>query len=1052
MNKHFLLYIFFGLLLPWGVVGQITETQRQADQKFRMAMTAFDQKVFANARENFEQALATEALPLERKIEALYFRAIAALELFHADAEALMQSFIEEYPTSSFVNQARLYLGQFFFRNRNYRKSEKYLTEVNPRFVDQNERLELRFQIGYSYFSNEKYDEAKDIFSTLKQKEGPFAASARYYYAHIVYADENFTEALINFEALRNDQAFGRMVPFYLAHVYYQMRAFDSLFVYGAEILSDDEAPRRAEIAKLVGDAHYREENFKKAVEYFTIFREEGGKPTRNDHFEMGFCYYRLEDYDKAIEHFSRVSMGKDELAQTTYYHLGDCHLQKEDKQSALTAFLAAAEINANPEVKEDAYFQFVKLNYEMGGVFRDVVTALNDFRRLYPNSEHRPKINTLLANAYLRSKNYARAAQALQDAGLRTMEQRGIYQKVAYFQGVEAYQKEQYASSIVHFGESRKYPVDQFYVSLALYWAAESFFQLMEYEAAISAYLEFQQSPQAYSTEYFPYSHYGLGYAYYLNNQLENAAISLRRFSREKDISPGRMRDGLLRLADVYFLLRQYPQALDFYDRVNNRFEGTNNYASFQKAICLGLTGEDRQKIAELDALVKRAPSSQLAFDARFEKAATYIKISDYSGAIQIYQTFIREHPNHPNVPRAKLNMSLAYRNSGNYNEAIRLLKEVVKLFPNTNEANEAIAFGQNVFSEADRMGEYVSWVQESGGGNVEQGKLDSALYFSAYDQYSLSNYEASIKNFKEYLERFPVGLFANSASYYLGDAYYRLENDKEALKYFEAVLANDRSPFYDRALERAASLRYFEKDYLQAGNYYRQILDRKPMEELTQLAYDRMMRIAYFTADWPKLEDWSEKVLSTNPEEARLRRDANWFQALALYRQHRRPQADTALKFVVDHYQGNIAARASYYLAEFAFEDVRYEETKAAVYGLIEKFPGELELRDKGLLLLAKVFMDEEDYFQAEYSLDFVIQSDLDKETTDQARQLMGALRTLQESGSNDKEDDSWEIDPRSKQSGNKDDEADSEQNSTEETEGDTEDTNENTENRDE
>jgi tetratricopeptide (TPR) repeat protein len=468
MNKHITTFGIIFLLMAFGVQAQITESQRRADQKFRMAMNAFDQKIYSNAREAFEQSLATEALPLEQKVEALYFRAISALELFHSDAEGLMQSFIEEYPTSSFVNQAKLYLGQFFFKNRNYRKSQKYLSEVNPRFIDRNDRLELRFQLGYSYFSNEDYKQAKDIFATLKQQDGPFAASARYYYAHIVYAENEYAEALVNFEALRSDPAFGRMVPFYLAHVYYKMGEYDSLYIYGDEILSDDEAPRRVEIAKIMGDAHYRQENYEKALEYFTIFRAEGGRSTRNDHYEMGYCYYKLGKYDQAIEHFSKVSMSKDELAQVTYYHLGDCHLQRNDKQSALTAFAAASEIDADPVIKEDASFQFVKLNYEMGGVYKDVVTALTQFQRTYPNSDHKRKINTLLADAHLRSKNYSRAAQALRDAGLRTIEQQAIYQKVAYFQGVEAYQQERYASAVAHFGESRKFPVSQEYVGLS--------------------------------------------------------------------------------------------------------------------------------------------------------------------------------------------------------------------------------------------------------------------------------------------------------------------------------------------------------------------------------------------------------------------------------------------------------------------------------------------------------------------------------------------------------------------------------------------------------
>ncbi len=1007
-----LLVLMMALLSPL-LNAQITEAQRRADQHFRTAMTAYEQQTYANAREGFERALATEALPLERRLEALYYRAISALELFHADAESLMKSFIEEFPTSSFVNQARLYLGQFFFKNRNYRKSLIYLSDVNPRYIERKNRQEYRFQLGYAHFSNEDYAQARGIFATLKNEDGPFAASARYYFAHIMYAEDAFSEALVNFEALRNDPAFGQMVPFYLAHVYYQMKEYDSLFVYGNKILSNENAPRRMEIAKLMGDAHYRREEYKNAIGFFELFREEGGKPSRNDHYELGFSYYKVQNYDKAIEHFSKVSMNKDELAQMTYYHLGDCHLKRDDKKSALTAFAAAMDIDKDPVIAEDAAFQFVKLNYQLGGVFRDVVTALNEFQRQYPNSEHTRKINTLLADAHLRSKNYSRAAEALKKTGLRTIEQRSIYQKVTYFQGIEAFQQERYKSAVVHFAESRKYPIDQVHLALALYWAAESFFQVMEYDAAIGAYLEFQQSPQAFSTDVFPYSNYGLGYAYYMSGKLPEAANAFRRFSRERNADNRRRRDGLLRLADVYFLQAQYPQALEFYSRVNDQFSEHNAYAHFQKAICLGLTGESRQKIAALDELVKRAPNSPLALDARFEKASTYIQIDDYDQALRIYKAFIHENPNHPNAPKAKLNMSLAYRNLSRYQDAIDMLFEIVDQYPNTPVAREAISFGQNVFSEADRMADYVSWVQRSGGEDVEQGKLDSALYFSAFDHYSTGNHQAAVRGFQDYAERFPVGLFRVAALFYQAESYQRMDSLSQALDLYEDVLTNERTGFFERALQRSADLRYQNKDFVQAAHYYRQMLDRGLMDDDRLLANERMMRIAYAQADWPQLEDWSERVLALNPEQSKLQRDAEWFQALALYRQHRRPEADSALTRIVREYQGTMAANASYFLAEFAFEDGDFETTKTAVYGLIEAHPNEVLLRDKGLYLLAKVFIEEDDYFQAEYSLDFVIQSDTDEELVKQAKQLKTVLDELRSSGEAT-ESDSWEVEP--------------------------------------
>ena len=77
-------------------------------------------------------------------------------------------------------------------------------------------------------------------------------------------------------------------------------------------------------------------------------------------------------------------------MTQNAYYHLADCYLHTGDKKNARIAFEAASRADFDKAIKEDAMFNYLKLNYELSfSPFNEIVNSFMQFINEFPNSRH---------------------------------------------------------------------------------------------------------------------------------------------------------------------------------------------------------------------------------------------------------------------------------------------------------------------------------------------------------------------------------------------------------------------------------------------------------------------------------------------------------------------------------------------------------------------------------------------------------------------------------------------------------------------------------------
>lgn len=119
-------------------------------------------------------------------------------------------------------------------------------------------------------------------------------------------------------------------------------------------------------------------------------------------------------------------------------------------------------------------------------------------------------------------------------------------------------------------------------------------------------------------------------------------------------------------------------------------------------------------------------------------------------------------------------------------------------------------------------------------------------SLYDAAYGDYVRGSYELAIRQFQEYLRRFPDTEFADNAAYWIGECYYRQNRFRQAITEFDKVL--DRFPDSDKVPSALLKKGYA---YLELGEraqgevQLRYVIREYPGSDEASLARQRLQEI---------------------------------------------------------------------------------------------------------------------------------------------------------------------------------------------------------------
>ena len=363
------------------------------------------------------------------------------------------------------------------------------MSQIDVYDLDEDQKQEYYFKLGYSHFRNENLKAARDAFYEIINSDGQYQAPALYYYSHIAYTEKSYQTALEGFTRLKTDPNFKEEVPYYIAQIYYLQGKYDMLLEYAPTVVDSTNKKNSAGLSHLIGDAFYKVGKYDEAVPFLEEYNKKSAT-TRDEDYQLAFAYYKSGDCENAIPIFAKVARTEDELGQISSYHMGECYLKSEEFLFARNAFERASSLPFDPDVEEDALYNYAVLSYKLDyNPFDEAVEALNLYLTRYPKSTRNQDVYQYLVNVYTTMKNYKSAMESIDRIKDKDFKMKNAYQIMAYNYGVELFENGEMNTAIDKFKLVKRYPIDPKLNAQSYYWMGEANYRKADYNAAIVQY-----------------------------------------------------------------------------------------------------------------------------------------------------------------------------------------------------------------------------------------------------------------------------------------------------------------------------------------------------------------------------------------------------------------------------------------------------------------------------------------------------------------------------------------------------------------------------------
>jgi tetratricopeptide (TPR) repeat protein len=974
-NRSILIFFFLGIAFSQ-LSAQISFTEKGLNSDFDRGVDLFNKEKYPAAIRFFDTFIKNgSGENLDQLADAEYFSSIAAIKLFNSDAEYRMTRFISVHPESSRINEAWLALGDYFYQNKNYRKAIINYESVNRLELKAEKLPEYYFRLGYSHFMKGDRKRALLMFSEIKDIDTEYTSPALYYFSHIAYEDKMYQTALEGFLRLKNDETFGPVVPFYIVQILYLQKDYDGILNTAPGLLKSAGKARAVELYRFIGDAWFNKGNYKEAISFLEQYSKGAKASGREDRYQLGYCYYKTGDIDKAIQIFIEIDSKSDLLSQNIWFILGDCYILKGDKKRAQFSFGESSKMNYDKAIKEESLFNYAKLTYETSySPFGEVIGAFQEYIDQYPGSDKIEEAYDYLVATYMQVKNYKAALASLDKIRNKDSRLEEAYQRVAFYRGLELFKNMEIEASIDMFDKSLKYEkYNRSIRTRSVYWRGEAYYRLGQYDKAIDDYKEFMGIPGSMLLTEYNLVRYNLGYAFFNKKDYSNALNHFKTFeSGVTNVKPEIMADVKNRIADCYYITTNYPLAISYYDKVIDYGKVDADYAMYQKGFALGLTNNQRGKVATLTTLTEEFPASSYVPSAVFERGRAWVVLKETKKGEEDFSSVISKYPNSPFVPRAIVQLGLLYFDTGDNATAIIHFKKVIENFKSTPEARYALTGLRNSYVEMNDVESYFAYIKTlEGYGDVNQAEKDSLLYASGERFYISGNCEKASEVFKNYLNDFQNGSFRLNAQYYMAECLNAKGNKDEALKAYLEVTKVPNNEFIEQSLIAASAILFDKEDFNGALTYYEELEKTAGSSENILIALKGQLRSSYQEGDAQKAIKVADKISASANIPEELSRESMFIRAKANYSLNEYDEALKDFKKVANEVTSIEGAESKYRVAEILDRKGLTADAEKTINEFIGQNTPHQYWMARMFLLLADISIKKGDKLQARATL---------------------------------------------------------------------------------
>lgn len=976
MNKKFVLTLLLGVatLLTFA---QHTLSYTNVDKLFHNGKELYDQRKYAASYRSFEEYL-TQAKVTDAGMvtEAAYNLAANAYELRQNDAKVQLENYLMLHPYTPYFDRLQLMLGMLEYETKHYQTALTHFRLVNDLHLTSKEQEEYLFCRGYANLEVSDFNRALEIFKTLKSMNTANRPKALYYTGYTQYKLGNYDEALPDLLAVEQHPDFADAAPYYVTQIYYSKGNYGEVDKRADMLLKKfPNNINNAEIYRIAGERAFAKADYAKTVDNLKNYEKLFPKVMRNDMYLLGVSYLKIGNPTEAMKYLAQVTTEQDEMGESAYLQLGNAYIKANDKIKARLAYEAALRTKFNPNVREEALYNYALTTYETTTAFGESVRAFEQFLEEFPRSKYTDKAYDYLATVYLTSRNYAEAYKSISKIKNLTPKLKDTKQYIEYQLGTESFAAGNFYNAISYFTKAQQSSPQGKYLADVYYWRAESNYRVKDYTDAATDLNRYFSQPKVSSNVNYVQALYSMGYAQFNQKKYdESLNWFLKYLNAEKNRSSSVYADALNRIGDGYFNQRNFSQATEYYDKAIAIAPASGDYGLFQSAYTAGLQKNYQLKVDKLQQLLTKFPRSNYSDDALYEMARAYLMLENDPKTIETYNKLVEEYPNSTLAPKAVLEKGMVYLNNDDNSKAIMEFKNVVATYPASEESKTALESLETMYIESGEVDDYIAYMKSLGMemSNTALARQDSITFAAVEKQYIKADFEKAIPNLTSYLERFyPKGKYSSTALYYLADSYYRTDKKTEALPYYDKVLQTKGNPNLEDAALRAAEIAYDMKDYSAAMGYFKKLETFAQTAENKNIGRLGVLRTSYFLNNDIETISIAGEILSDSKSTESMRVEALLNRAKAYTRQNRPGEALKDLKQMKIDTRTAVGAEAKYLSCLALYNTSKLNEAEAEVMDFAKKNSPYQYWLAKSFIVLSDVYIQKGDDFQAKQYL---------------------------------------------------------------------------------
>ena len=668
---------------PLLATAQTSEKITSPQRLYQEGQSLFQQKAYAAAippLQAFVRQVDAEGKPLPaegERMEAEYMLVCAAYELKDTKSIDKLRAYLDEYPDTPYANRIYALMASVYFFEGNYDAAMAMFNASRLDLLGNEERDDMTYRLATCYLKTGNVKEAAIWFETLRSTSKKYVADCTYYLSYIRYTQQRYDDALTGFLSLQDNEKYKALAPYYIAEIYLIKKNYDKAEIVAQNYLSAyPNNEYTAEMYRVLGDADYHFGKYHEAMgafeKYLANNKEEA--PRRDALYMLGLSYYHSGVYTKAANTLGEVATGNDALSQNAYLHMGLSYLQMGDKNKARMAFEQASASNANMQIKEQAAYNYALCIHETSySAFGESVTVFEKFLNEFPNSQYVDKVSSYLVEVYMNTRSYEAALKSIEritHPGAAILEAK---QKILFHLGTQSFANTQFQEAIGYFNQS--IALGQYNLQTkadAIYWRGESYYRLNRMQEAARNFNEYLNLTPDRNTETYALAYYNLAYIAFHEKDYTLAQNRFLKFTQlEKGENATALADAYNRIGDCHLHVRRFDEAKQYYNKAENMGTPAGDYSFYQLALVAGLQKDYDGKVALLNRLSGKYPSSPYAINALYEKGRSYVQTNNSRQAIAAFKELLDKYPESPVSRKAAAEIGLLYYQNDDYDRA---------------------------------------------------------------------------------------------------------------------------------------------------------------------------------------------------------------------------------------------------------------------------------------------------------------------------------------------------------------------------------------------